>query len=77
MWNKKPSLTQLKNVTKKEFKLNLSNYYLKDLQKAVEQFFKKGKDMVKSDLQHIIEDILINIYIIALLFYIIIDGCQD
>ena len=38
--------------------MNLSARYANALYKEVGQFFKKGKEMVKSDLQHVIEDIL-------------------
>lgn len=58
IWAKAPTLKQLEAKVKKEFDLNLSKEYLKSLEYEVKQFFKKGKDMVRSDLQHIIEDIL-------------------
>ncbi len=58
LWNKQPTKRQLSDVVKKKFKLNLSARYANALYKEVGQFFKKGKEMVKSDLQHVIEDIL-------------------
>lgn len=58
IWAKAPTIKQLEAKVKKEFDLNLSKEYLKSLEYEVKQFFNKGKDMVRSDLQHIIEDIL-------------------
>ncbi len=58
LWSKQPTRKQLENVVKNEFKLNLDKEYLKAVYEEIEQFFTKGKQMVKSDLQHLIEDIL-------------------
>lgn len=58
LWQKQPTLKQLEKIIKGQFKLDLSKVYLKALYEEVEKFFEKGKRMVKSDLQHIIEDIL-------------------
>lgn len=58
LWAKKPTLSQLKKVVGKDFGLDLSKEYLSATYNEVESFFKKGKEMVGSDLQHIIEDVL-------------------
>ena len=58
LWNKKPTRKQLENVTNKVFGLNLSKGYLNMLHDETGKFFAKGKEMVRSDLQHIIEDVL-------------------
>lgn len=58
LWSKKPTKKQLENVTVKVFGLDLSQSYLNTLHDGVGQFFTKGKEMVRSDLQHIIEDVL-------------------
>ncbi|MFH2105243.1 MAG: threonine synthase [Parcubacteria group bacterium] len=58
LWSKKPTSQQLENITSKTFGLDLSKSYLDILHDEVGQFFSKGKEMVRSDLQHIIEDVL-------------------
>jgi len=58
LWVKKPTLGQLKKVVNKDFGLDLSKEYLNSTFNEVNSFFKKGKEMVSSDLQHIIEDVL-------------------
>ncbi|MFH0819394.1 MAG: threonine synthase [Patescibacteria group bacterium] len=58
LWSKKPTRKQLEQVVKNQFKLDLKKDYSQAVYKEVEQFFEKGKEMVKSDLQHLIEDIL-------------------
>lgn len=58
LWSKKPTLSQLKRVVNKDYGLDLSKEYVNSVYNEAESFFKKGKEMVKSDLQHIIEDVL-------------------
>lgn len=58
LWHKQPTKKQVDQTIKKEFKLDLDKNYYQVLFQEVESFFQKGKAMVKSDLQHIIEDIL-------------------
>lgn len=58
LWHKKPTQKQLKQTTKNKFNITLTPQYAKLLDKEVSKFFSKGKAMVKSDLQHIIEDVL-------------------
>ena len=58
IWKRPPTLAQVKSKIHKLFGLELSETYWKLLTEGIHQFFKKGKEMVKSDLQHIIEDAL-------------------
>ena len=58
LWNKKPNKNQLISAVKKQFKIDLPDDYIKNLEKEVKKFFIKSGQMVKSDLQHLIEDIL-------------------
>ena len=58
LWNKKPNKNQLVSAVKKQFKIDLPDDYIKNLEKEVKKFFVKSGKMVKSDLQHLIEDVL-------------------
>lgn len=58
IWETEPDKEKLLDIIKDHFKITLTERYLKMVQEEVNKFFKKGKKMVKSDLQHIIEDIL-------------------
>lgn len=58
LWKHNPSAAELKEVIKKDFNVTLTERYTNMLHESVEEFFKKGKQMVKSDLQHLIEDVL-------------------
>ncbi|NQV12984.1 MAG: threonine synthase [Parcubacteria group bacterium] len=58
LWRRRPTKEQVAKAAKKVFGLNLSRSYLKMLHEEVSRFFSKGKEMVRSDLQHIIEDVL-------------------
>ena len=58
LWQENPNKGQLAKVVEEQFNINLDNEHLEMLVAEVANFFKKGKAMVKSDLQHIIEDIL-------------------
>ncbi len=58
LFKKSPDPNELEKVVTDVFKITLTKKYIKSLLKAVEQFLKKGKNMVKSDLQHMIEDLL-------------------
>ena len=58
LWPENPNKGQLAQVVEEQFNINLDNEHLDMLAIEVANFFKKGKTMVKSDLQHIIEDIL-------------------
>jgi len=58
IWTKMPTAKELTTVVSKQFDLQLSSYYLKNLNQAVKNFLSKGKDISKADLQHLIEDVL-------------------
>ena len=58
IWKNRPTIKQVQQKAKSLFNIELPKEYVKALEQEVEQFFKKGKKMVKSDLQHIIEDVL-------------------
>ena len=50
LWNKKPNRSQLVSAVKKQFKIDLSDDYIKNLEKEVKKFFIKSEKMVRSDL---------------------------
>lgn len=53
-----PDRKKLNDVVKEVFKITLTKRYIDSLMQSVDSFLKKGKPMVKSDLQHMIEDLL-------------------
>ncbi len=58
LFKKMPDKKTLEETIKEVFKITLTKKYINELSELVKSFFKKGKPMVKSDLQHMIEDIL-------------------
>jgi len=58
VWNKKPTKEQVNMAIKSNLDLSLTNQYVNIVYQEIESFFTKGKKMYKSDLQHIVEDIL-------------------
>ena len=58
LWKKNPGRKQLLQTVKKQLNINIDKDYLNILYEEVDKFFMKGKKMAKSDLQHIVEDIL-------------------
>lgn len=58
VFRKLPTRPQLKKLVKKEFDINLTQRVLKSCAQELENFTQKGKSILKSDLQHILEDIL-------------------
>ena len=58
IFTKVPSISEVKNKIKKEFKLNLDSETLEIIRNVISKFIKiKGKKIVKADLQSIIETV--------------------
>lgn len=56
LWEKIPTLTQLKKIIHSEFKINLNKEVLEQVLISVRAYETKGKSVAKQDLQNIIEE---------------------
>jgi|TARA_Y100000310_G_scaffold345855_1_gene471498 threonine synthase len=55
IFNKKPQITELAKVLKQEFHTELNEQDLESCDKLIEKFMEKGKNILKGDLQYILE----------------------
>lgn len=58
LFQKIPTLGKLKTTIKREFNASLKQTHLTELRKEISAFLAKGKNIDKSDLQHLVEDAL-------------------
>ncbi len=58
LWKKTPDDGKIKAAVKGNLGIDISKKYLGVLSREIHDFFQKGKELRRSDLQHIVEDVL-------------------